>query len=162
MTIYQIDQEIIDLLGQVDDETGEALFDPEKIEALQMERDRKVENLALAWKNLTSEAKAIKDEVESLTKRMKTAQNEAERAKNYLELVLGGEPFKTAKVAVNYRKSESVEVTPDFAPWAYANAQNLLRLREPEPDKTALKKALKDGQEIPFAALVTKQSIQIR
>lgn len=162
MSIYEIDQEIMNLLSQVDEETGEVLFDEEKLAGLQMERDQKVENLALAYKNLTAEAKAIKAEEEALAKRRKVTENEAERAKSYLEFVLGGDTFKSPKVAVSYRKSESVEVTADFAPWAYENAQNLLRLREPEPDKTALKKALKEGQNIPFASLVSKQSVQIK
>ena len=162
MTIYEIDKAIMDLLDQIDEETGEALFDPEQIERLQMERERKCENLAMAWKNLTAEAKAIREEVETLTKRAKAAQNEADRAKAYLELVLGGEAFKTARVVVSYRKSKAVEVTPDFLPWAYAHNQGLLRMREPEADKTAIKKALEAGIEIPGAYFVEKKSTQIK
>ena len=162
MTIYEIDRAIMDLLDQIDEETGECLFDPEQIELLQMERERKCENLALAWKNLTAEAKAIKDEIETLTKRAKAVQNEADRAKAYLELVLGGKAFKTARVVVSYRKSKTVEVTPDFVPWAYEHNQALLRMREPEPDKTALKKALEAGIEIPGAYFVEKKSTQIK
>lgn len=162
MTIYEIDKAIMDLLDQIDEETGEALFDPEQIERLQMERERKCENLAMAWKNLTAEAKAIREEVETLTKRAKTVQNEADRAKAYLELVLGGDPFKTAKVAVSYRKSESVEPAPGFMDWALANDDSLIRYKEPEADKTAIKKALKDGREIPFVNLVTKTSMTIK
>jgi outer membrane murein-binding lipoprotein Lpp len=162
MTIYEIDQEIMNLLEMIDEETGEALFDPEQIEQLQMERERKVENLALAFKNLTAEAKAIRDEIENLTKRAKATQNEADRAKAYLELVLGGEAFKTAKVAVSYRKSESVEPAPGFMDWALANDDSLIRYKEPEADKTAIKKALKDGRKIPFVNLVTKTSMTIK
>lgn len=163
MTIYEIDQTIMNLLGQVDEETGEALFDPEQIAALQMERDTKVENLALAYKNLIAEAKAIKTEEEALAKRRKIAENEAERAKNYLEYVLNGDTFKSAKVAVSYRKTESVEIMPEhFVPWAYENNQRLLRMKEPEPDKTAIKKMLKDGAKIPFAVLTVKQNINIK
>lgn len=162
MTIYEIDQEIMNLLEQIDEETGEALFDPEKIEQLQMERERKVENLALAFKNLTAEAKAIRDEIENLTKRAKAAQNEAERARNYLEFVLDGDPFKTARVAVSYRRNKSVDTTPEFVPWAYEHNQSLLRMKDPEPDKTAVKKALEAGEDIPFASIVEKKSIQIK
>ena len=162
MKIYEIENAISDLLAQVDEETGEILFDPAQLEALQMERDGKIENLALAWKNLTAEAKAIKAEEESLAKRRKVAENAAERAKSYLEFVLNGEQFKSPKVAVSYRKSKAVEVTPDFVPWAYAHNQALLRMREPEPDKTALKKALEAGIEIPGAYFVEKKSTTIR
>lgn len=162
MTIYEIDNAIMELLNQVDEETGEALFDESKLEALQMERDRKVENLALAWKNLSAEAKAIKAEEDSLAKRRKATENAAERAKSYLEFVLAGEQFKSPKVAVSYRKSESVEPGAEFVPWAFANDQTLLRMKEPEADKTAIKRALKDGKQIPFVELVTKTSMTIK
>lgn len=162
MTIYEIDRAIMDLLDQIDEETGEALFDPEQIEALQMERERKCENLALAFKNLTAEAKAIREEIETLTKRAKAVQNEADRAKAYLELVLGGDTFKTPRVAVSYRRTKSVDTTPDFVPWAYEHNQSLLRMKEPEADKTAVKKALEAGEEIPFASIIEKKSIQIK
>ena len=162
MTIYEIDQQIMELLTQVDDETGEVLFDESQLEALQMERDRKVENLALAWKNLSAEAKAIKAEEDSLAKRRKSVENAAERAKSYLEFVLDGEQFKSPKVAVSYRKSESVEPAPEFIVWALTNDESLVRVKEPEPDKTAIKIALKDGKEIPFVTLVTKTSMTIK
>ena len=162
MTIYELNDQIMELLTQVDEETGEALFDESKLEALTMERDRKVENLALAWKNLKAEAAAIKAEEESLAKRRKSAENAAERAKSYLEFVLNGEQFKSAKVAVSYRKSESVETTPQFMDWALAHDDTLIRYKQPEADKTAIRKALKDGKEIPFAALVTKTSMTIK
>lgn len=162
MKIYEIENAISDLLSQVDEETGEILFDPEQLESLQMERDGKIENLALAWKNMTAEAKAIKDEIDNLTKRMKTVQNAAERAKSYLEFVLNGEQFKSPKVAVSYRKSESVEPAPGFMDWALTNDDSLIRYKEPEADKTAIKKALKEGREIPFVTLVTKTSMTIK
>ena len=149
MRIYEIDREIEALLDQIDEETGEVLFDPELLEELQMERERKVENLALAWKNLAAEAKAIKAEEEALAKRRKATENEAERARKYLEYVLGGEGY-------------TVEIGPEFVPWAFEHRQNLLRMKEPEADKTAIKAALKAGEEIPFTELAQKKSMTIK
>ena len=37
-----------------------------------------------------------------------------------------------------------------------------LKLREPELDKTAVKKAIKAGEEIPGCALVTRQNLTIK
>ena len=62
MNIYQIDQQIQAIIENAD-ENGEV--DGELLEALQMARDTKIENLALAWKNLQAEAKAIKEEIEN-------------------------------------------------------------------------------------------------
>lgn len=162
MTIYEIDQAIMALLAQVDEETGECRFDQAALDDLQMERERKVENLALAWKNLNAEAKAIKAEEEALAKRRKSTENAADRAKSYLESVLGGETYKSPKVTVSYRRIESVEPGDGFVEWALENDVTLLRQREPEADKTAIKARLKSGEKIPFVELVAKTSMTIK
>ena len=63
-----IDSAIMDC---VDEETGE-IIDLEKLEALNIERDKKVEGIALAVKNYAAEAKAIKEEEEKLAKRRRS------------------------------------------------------------------------------------------
>lgn len=162
MTIYDIDKAIADLLA-VDEETGEVtLLNAEAFEALQMERERKAENLALACKNLTAEAAAIKAEEANLKKRRETVEAQASRAKEYLAYVLNGEPFKTPKVAVSYRKTQSVKFDPEFMEWAKKNAPGLLREKEPEADKTAIKQAIKDGITVPHAEIVTNISMLIK
>lgn len=167
MKIYEIDMEIERVLNDVDPETGEVLFDPELIEALQMERDEKVENLALAVKNLRAEVEAFKNEEKALAERRKVAENQAERAKKYLEYVLGGEKFKTTRVSVSYTTSKSVETDKDFVAWAIAaHADHLLRYRDPEADKTALKALLNEegGEEAVegHAKIVTNKSMIIK
>jgi hypothetical protein len=162
MKIYEIDKEIEALLNEIDEETGEILFDPEKLDALQMERDRKVENLALAVKNLTAEAAAIKAEKDALYERQKATERDAERAKKYLEFVLNGEKFETARVAVSYRSSSRLEVDEGFIAWAKRKAKSLLTIREPEPNKTAIKEALKKGEKVPHVQMVTAQNMQIK
>ena len=162
MKIYEIDKEIEALLNEIDEETGEILFDPGKLESLQMERDRKVENLALAVKNLTAEAAAIKAEKDALYERQKAAERDAERAKKYLEFVLNGEKFETARVAVSYRSSSRLEVDEGFIAWAKRKAKNLLTAKEPEPNKTAIKEMLKKGEKVPHVQMVTVQNMQIK
>ena len=161
MKIYEIDREIEALLNEVD-ENGEILFDTDKLESLQMERDRKVENLALAVKNITAEAAAIKAERDALYERQKAAEREAERARKYLEFVLRGEKFETARVAVSYRSSSHLEVDEGFIAWAKRRAKSLLTIKEPEPNKTAIKEMLKNNQKVPHVQMVTVQNIQIK
>lgn len=162
MTIYQIDQQIESLLLNVDEETGELLIDTDQLEALQMEKEQKIENLALAVKNLNAEAKAIKDEEAALAKRRKSVEASADRAKKYLDFVLSGEKYKSAKVAVSYRSSESVQLDDEFIKWAFDNAPYLLRAKDPEPDKTQIKEQLKQGVKLEHASLVKSTSIQIK
>ena len=163
MKIYEIDKEIEALLNEaVDPETGELTVDTDKLEALQMERDRKVENLALAVKNLTAEAAAIKAERDALYDRQRAAEKGAARAKQYLEFVLAGDSFKTAKVAVSYRSSQRLEVDEGFIAWAKRRAKDLLLVKEPEPNKTAIKELLKKNGKVPHAQIVTVQNMQIK
>jgi hypothetical protein len=59
MTLYEIDDAI---LACVDPETGE-IINPEALTALQMEREKKLENVALWVKDLKAEAEAIGNEI---------------------------------------------------------------------------------------------------
>jgi len=153
MKLYEIDSQIENL---IDLETGE-IADFEKFEALQMERAEKIENIALWYKNLISDAEQLKAEEKAFSERRKQAENKAESLKNYLDFALQGEPFKTTKANVTYRKSESIEIENiGFIPSQY------LKVAEPTADKTAIKQAIKNGEAIKGAELVTKQNIQIK
>lgn len=163
MTIYEIDKEIQRLLDVgVDSETGELLFDPETLEALQMERDTKVENLALAYKNMQAEAKAIKAEEEALAQRRKATEDKAERAREYLDYVLAGERFNSPRVAVSYRKSKKLQLADGFVSWAMEHAPDYLRYKDPEADKINITAAIKNGAVIPGAKLVESQTMTIK
>ena len=104
--LYEIDKDILDC---VDAETGEIL-DVDKLNALEMERDAKVEAVCLWYKDTKAEAEAIGNEIKVLQARKKTLDNLMERLKNYTGFALAGEKFKTSKVSVSYRKSTSVVI----------------------------------------------------
>lgn len=152
-TLYEIDEEI---LNCVDMETGE-IIDVEKLGQLQLARDDKVEGIALWIKNLLSDADAIKSEEEKLAQRRKANENKAKNLKEYLSKFLNGQKFKTPKVSISYRKSESVEVT-DLSKLD----DDYLKFAEPTVDKTKVKKALKAGTVLQGVSLVENQNIQIR
>lgn len=151
--LYEIDNAILDC---IDMETGEIL-DPEKLEELQMERDQKIENIALWYKNLISDAEAYKAEKNSFADKEKAAKNRAESLKKYLDYALAGDKFKTVRVNISYRRSESVEcediqvVPRDYVVYG-----------EPKLDKTAIKQAIKAGEEVQGCEVVEKQNIQIK
>lgn len=159
MSIYEIDAAIVAL---VDDETGE-ITDEQAFDALQMERDAKVENIGLFYKNLTAEAKAIKEEEAALAARRKAAENKAERLKNLLAYALHGQKFSTPRLKVSYRKSQTVELADGFTAWAEKNAPDLLTYSEPKPSKTAIKDAIKAGS-VPegVATIETHENISVK
>ena len=153
MKLYEIDNAIMDC---VDMETGE-IIDVERLSALQMERDQKIEGIGCWIKNLLSDAKALKEEKDNLAARQKSAENKAASLKAYLSSYLNGEKFKTAKVAISYRKSDSLDIVEGAA-----IPEKYLKYSEPTPDKIGLKAALKAGEKFPGISIVTSSNIQIK
>lgn len=158
MKLYEIDNAILDC---IDMETGEVI-DIEKLNELQLERDTKIENVACWIKDLKAEAEAIKAEKQALAERQKVAENKVESLKKWLAYALNGEKFKTAKCAVSFRKSESVEVTDAGIKSLMKEHDELLTYKAPEPNKTAIKQALKDGLNVDGVQLVQKTSTIIK
>lgn len=153
MNLYEIDSAILDC---VDVETGE-IFDVEKFEELQLTREAKIENICLWIKNLKAEAEALKAEKEAFDKRKKAAENKMESLKRYISCYLEGTAFESTKVKVSFRKSEALEVLD-----VYKIPEEYLKYKEPDVDKTALKKAIKEGQTIEGAVVVENYNIQIK
>lgn len=161
MTIYEIDARMARL---IDPETGE-LLDYEAFASLQMEREAKIENMALWYKDLTAEAKAIREEEKALAERRKSAENKAERLKGYLDEALAGESYKSAKVAVSYRKSTAVEIEDEAAlveELEFNGFDECLTYQTPKINKVELMKVLKAGTIIKGAELVTRQNVQVK
>ena len=164
MKLYEINEELQRLFDLdpesethlVDPETGEVIFGTadEIFNQLAMAWDQKIEGIALLIKNNLAEAEAIRAEEIKLAERRRVKENAAARLKEFLGQELNGTKFESARVKISYRKSTSVEITGEV-PVQY------LRVKT-EPDKTALKKALEVGEEIPGAELVTKNGIIIK
>lgn len=153
-SLYEIDAEI---MSCIDFETGE-IIDPERLEALQMERGRKIENVALWVKNLKADLTAYKAEKEAFAERERQAKDKIESLSKWLTRALDGQKFSTSKVAVSFRKSEAVEIVDETK-----IPKKFIRKKiETAPDKTAIKEAIKNGLKVRGAALVENQNISIK
>lgn len=162
MTLYEIDEEIQELLSEVDPETGELITDYAALDALLMEREAKIENIVLFIKNLSSDVRELKAEESALAERRKKAEKKVERLREYVSHALGGEKFQTPRCCVSFRKSTALELGEGFTEWAKEHADTLLRYKEPEPDKAAIKAALAEGALIPDAKLVQNTTMTIK
>jgi predicted nucleic acid-binding Zn-ribbon protein len=162
MTLYEIDEEIQELLSEVDPETGELITDYAALDALLMEREAKIENIVLFIKNLSSDVRELKAEEAALAERRDKAEKKAERLREYVSHALGGEKFQTPRCCVSFRKSTALELGEGFTEWAKEHADTLLRYKEPEPDKAAIKAALAEGALIPDAKLVQNTTMTIK
>jgi len=160
--IYEIDQDILDC---VDMETGEIL-DAEKLTALQMERERKLEGVALWVKDLSAEAAAVKEEADKLTARKRALDNKITAIKSWLLIALDGEKLKTPRCNVYQTHSQRVSVEDEEKLISFLKTleepERFLKFRAPELRKDEIKKALKEDFEIPGAALETTESVVIK
>ena len=155
MNLYEIDKEILNL---IDEETGE-ISDWGAFEQLQMERERKIKNVALWVKNLTAEAEACKKEKLMFNRRQRSCESKIESLKMWLNEALEGKNYKSddGKATVQFRKTTSVSITDDaILPTVY------LRYKDPEPDKEALKEALKAGARIEGVTLEPGVSVIVK
>lgn len=154
MTLYEIDKAI---LACIDGETGE-IIDADALAALSMERDKKVDGVALWIKNLLAEADALEAEKKAFEERAKAAKTKADSLKRYLTDTLGGKKFKTTRVQVTFRPSHPVEITDESAiPKEY-----IVTKTETAPDKKAISEALKNGIAVPGARLGDVLNPQIK
>lgn len=166
MKLYEINREIEDILeNSIDMETGEISEDAiERLNALQMERDAKVENIALWHKDLMAEAKAISDEIKALQERKKSLEKKMDWQESYLTFALDGQKYESPKVAITYRKSQAVEIYDmDRFIEDHKDDPDVVNVKvEWSANKTNIKKMLKEGQEIDGAVLVERQNMQIK
>lgn len=168
LSIYEIDQQIQELvMNSVDEETGEVLIDPEAFEALQLARDQKVENIGVFVKDLMGQIALLDGEAEVIADRKKKAVKKVEGLKKLLDYALAGEKFQTAKVDISFRKSTAVEPISKeeeqrFIEYAKTAAPELLKFKEPTPDKTAIGKLLKAGETVNGFSLVERNNISVK
>ena len=158
MKLYEIDSSLRYIYeNYVNEETGEVddTYVGE-LEQLERAKEEKVEACACVYKECLAETKAIADEIKTLTERKRVVTNKAESLKRYLATNCEGEKYKTARMAISWRKSESVEIDP------LAVLDEQYTKVEIKPDKKKIKDALKAGETVDGAELVERQNIQIK
>lgn len=152
MSLYDIRK---DIEACVDMETGE-IIDEDRLNALQVERDEKISNIACWIKNLRAEANGIRKEKKELESRLKADENKADRLAKYLTDFLGGQKFHDARCSIGYRRTSHLEIADD------ASIPDEFLKRTVTVDKAGLTKAIKYGGVIEGVSLVEGQNIQIR
>lgn len=152
--LYEIDQAI---MACVDPETGE-IIDGELLNSLLMEREAKIEGVALWIKNLESDILALKAEKDAFAEREARARKKVEGLKKWLAEALEGQKFDTAKCAVSFRKSTKLEVLDaDSIP-----KELMVETVIVKPDANAIKALLKQGVEVGGCVLVENQNLKIK
>ena len=166
--LYEINKSIEDLLNATTDPDSGELLDFESLDALLLERDQKIESVILYRKDISAERAALKAEIATLTAREKRLAKTEEGLDGYITNALSGQKFSTAKCEASFRPSEAADINQEdvdkFIEWAKKTSNmELINHKETDtPNKVAIKKMLKEGEEIPYCRLVKKQNITIK
>jgi Neuraminidase (sialidase) len=154
MKLFEINEAIANI---IDFETGEIL-DSEAYENLKMERKDKLTNIALLYKNMTSDAKQLKELEKEYSDRRKRCEKTAEWCKETLARELAGDKFEDEKkrFSISWRKSEKLIILDEKAisdEWIKT---------EIKYDVAGMKSAMKSGEAVSGVELIQNQSIQIK
>lgn len=148
-------------------ELQEAWFDT--LDGIEQEFEDKAENVAAFIKSLKAEADDLKEEEAALNRRRKVKENQIERLKAYLlenMKLIHRQKIDTPRARLSVRTNpESVQFDDenDFIKRCeLAGADDFLRYKKPEIDKTEVKSALKRGEQIEGARLIRTQSLIIK
>lgn len=165
MNIYEIDRTLLekwqafnDMMEETGGEMDEAAMELYySIDALEIDRNKKIEGAACIWKKDALEITGIDNEIKRLQDYKKRMQREQERLERYLTYATGGEKYQGLQAQVGWRKSEAVIVDEEKLPKKY-----MVKKITFAPDKTEIKKLLKDGIKVKGASLEERQNISIK
>lgn len=172
MNLYQINSEIENLLDRISD--SEWISSPEEnpnpdslinsLNDLKIQRQTKIQNLALFYKNLNAFQNAIADEIKNLQQKKKVIENKIEFIKNYLKNNLfEGEKINGENYSISWRKSESIEIDPFIDEKKFAEQYPELVSVKIEIQKSKVKELIKSTGLIPEGIdYVEKQNLIIK
>ena len=155
MNLYELQ---INIDALVDQETGE-IIDIDALNALELERDTKISNIACWIKDLKAEGEVLKAEEQNLNHRRKVCENKMESLKTYLATFLNGEKFKDSRCSISYRRSERVNFSDSFDLNTLPDSMKKITV---EPRKTEIKEFLKGGGEIEGVRIEENTSMTIK
>lgn len=171
MKLYELADELRllnDLLEndcEYNEETGEVVDNTALIQKmfseLTLNFGDKLDGSAYVVQTLELQSKALEDEAKRLSERAKRLENNAESLKSMMLsalLELPDQKLKTAKFTFGTRKSESVQIEEGFN----MNGKYVRVKETREPDKTAIKEAIKAGETIIGVTIITNKSLNIR
>lgn len=154
MTLYELDDRFQNFELEIN-EDGEVI-NADDLEKIEMERNEKLENVALYIKNARADRDALKAEKKRIDERLKTESNKVEWMERYLQNHLHGEKIKTPKVSVSYRKTKSVVCEhPEYLEHRFQRVKV-------DADKKAIADAIKSGEKVEGAHLEEKVSMVLK
>lgn len=140
----------------------------EALTELKGDFDTKAESVSLYIKELEAGTKLLGESIKNLQSRKKAMENKVEHLKSYLLAsmeTVGESKIETDKVRITVRNNAPSVLVYDekaFINQYKGNRDDLLKYSEPTINKTAVKDALKSGEDIAGATLEAKRTVTIK
>ena len=162
VALYQIEQEYLNIVQSIIDAGGEITEEQET--ALSISKEQ-LQNKGVCYgfivKELEGNIDLIDLEIKRLNALKKPLVNSIDRLKNNLSQAMQMfevTELKTPLLKINFRKSESVEIED----LALLDSNFIKTTITKAADKIAIKEAIKQGENVQGAVLVTNQNLQIK
>lgn len=162
VALYQIEQEYLNIVQSIIDAGGEITEEQET--ALSISKEQ-LQNKGVCYgfivKELEGNIDLIDLEIKRLNALKKPLVNSIDRLKNNLSQAMQMfevTELKTPLLKINFRKSESVEIDD----LALLDSNYIKVVTTKTADKVAIKEAIKQGENVQGAVLVTNQNLQIK
>lgn len=162
MRLFEIDDRIEAILAAgTDTETGEITDEAlAALEELEEQKEQKVLACAAYLKGELAEAEAVKKVADGLLARSKIHTNRAERLRKYIEGHIGiGEKFRDARSEVTWRGASHVEIGCAIAELPEEYRRTKISI---EPDKKAIRDAIKEGEDVPNCWMQPTQKVVVK
>jgi hypothetical protein len=158
MNLYNIKSEYLNIAAQL----TEGELTPELEQALMITEanlQEKAINYGYVIKNFESEVDIIETEIKRLNELKKARINAVDKLKTNISdamQLFGILEIKAPTFKMNFRKSESVEIYEGL------DKEFILEKVSYQPDKIAIKNAIKEGRTVNGASIVTNFNLQIK
>lgn len=160
MNLFNIKQEYINLVNTIIDNNGE--LSPELSQALAI-NETELKEKAINYGYVIRSFEYENDIIDSEIKRLKALKEQKEKAIQKLKDAVsdamnlyGIEKVESPALKLSFRKSESIEISENL------DKRFMIEKVTFQPDKVAIKEAIKKGEQVEGAVLVINQNLQIK
>lgn len=164
MTIYEITSDYLQLMQMMEDPDLDPKTLADTMEGIEGELEDKADNYARVMKNMEADLNGIKAEIDRLSTRKKTIENNIKRMKEALQFSMettGKTKFKTELFSFGIRKNAPAVVMDE--PYIENVPERFLKYSDPTINRTAIKEAIQNGEDLEgLAHLEQSSSLSIR
>ena len=149
MTLYEITNDYMQLMQMMEDPEMDPQTLSDTMEGIEGELEVKAESYAKVMKNLEADVVGIKAEIDRLSERKKTIENNIKKMKETLQFAMettGKTKFKTELFSFGIRKNAPAVVMDE--PYIENVPERFLKYSDPTINRSAIKEAIQNGEDL--------------